>query len=459
MARMRVKRPARPKEVDAPATSEGSVPAKERPTEVTRADWTRLLVRLAIGLVAGLAVWFAGDRSEHAQILGILVFFVSIGWAARAAAPAPTAPTDWRAVGGFVIGGVLIASGALTLLTPAIVDAESFREITETASMLPLYGVLLLAAGVGTSLYALHRLPAGEGPFALEKAYRSFGEKVKTELNPRFFFLDTWRELDREASLARTASAGGYDWRPIVVLAFGAVFLSLMEYFGHAPTLREILNHYDPIGRMGPPTNVWGVIRDSPFDRLLEFAWWSGWRVLGFFLLPAAIVKFVLRERVVDHGLQTHGFTSHAWIYLLFFGFVLLLVIGVSYQESFQTYYPFYSEASRSWYDFWAWEMLYAAQFFSLEFFFRGFWLKAAKRAMGSHAIYAMVVPYCMIHFGKPFPETLAAIVAGVVLGTLALRTRSIWSGFLIHVSVAISMDLAALAQTTGLPDRWWPEL
>jgi membrane protease YdiL (CAAX protease family) len=58
-----------------------------------------------------------------------------------------------------------------------------------------------------------------------------------------------------------------------------------------------------------------------------------------------------------------------------------------------------------------------------------------------------MVVPYCMIHFGKPFLEALAAIAAGIVLGTLALKTRSIWCGVLIHVSVAISMDVAALVQ------------
>ena len=42
----------------------------------------------------------------------------------------------------------------------------------------------------------------------------------------------------------------------------------------------------------------------------------------------------------------------------------------------------------------------------------------------------------------------------GVVLGTLALRTRSIWAGFLIHVSVAISMDVAAILQNHGIPWR-----
>ena len=35
-----------------------------------------------------------------------------------------------------------------------------------------------------------------------------------------------------------------------------------------------------------------------------------------------------------------------------------------------------------------------------------------------------MIVPYCMIHYGKPLPETLGAIGAGLILGTLAMRTQ-----------------------------------
>ncbi len=58
-----------------------------------------------------------------------------------------------------------------------------------------------------------------------------------------------------------------------------------------------------------------------------------------------------------------------------------------------------------------------------------------------------MCVPYCMIHFGKTFGETLGAIVFGIMLGTLALRTRSIWGGVLIHLGVAISMDLFTVGQ------------
>jgi membrane protease YdiL (CAAX protease family) len=56
-----------------------------------------------------------------------------------------------------------------------------------------------------------------------------------------------------------------------------------------------------------------------------------------------------------------------------------------------------------------------------------------------------MVVPYNMLHFGKPMPEALAAIVGGIVLGTLSLKTRSIWWGAALHISIALTMDVCAL--------------
>ena len=40
---------------------------------------------------------------------------------------------------------------------------------------------------------------------------------------------------------------------------------------------------------------------------------------------------------------------------------------------------------------------------------------------------------------------TLGAIFAGLFLGTVSLWTRSIWLGTALHISVAVSMDLAAL--------------
>ena len=192
-------------------------------------------------------------------------------------------------------------------------------------------------------------------------------------------------------------------------------------------------------------------LESQQWGELYVLYWWAISRGLGY-LLPILVTVPLWRERYRDYGLSTKGFADHAWIYAMFFGIVLLCVIGVAHTGEFATYYPFYKQASRSWRDFFLWESAYAAQFFCLEYYFRGFLVFAIARSIGSGAIFAMVVPYCMIHFGKPMLETLGAIIAGTVLGTLALRTRSIWSGFLIHVTVAVSMDVAALLMGPGLP-------
>ena len=68
-----------------------------------------------------------------------------------------------------------------------------------------------------------------------------------------------------------------------------------------------------------------------------------------------------------------------------------------------------------------------------------------------------MCVPYCMIHFGKPYFEANGAIVVGVVLGSLSMRTKSIYAGFLVHITVALMMDLLALSHRNALPHTFWP--
>jgi len=71
-----------------------------------------------------------------------------------------------------------------------------------------------------------------------------------------------------------------------------------------------------------------------------------------------------------------------------------------------------------------------------------------SKLRIGFAAVFVAVVPYTMIHFHKPMPEAIAAIIGGIILGYLSLKTRSIWWGVAIHVAVAGTMDVLALAQT-----------
>ncbi len=271
-----------------------------------------------------------------------------------------------------------------------------------------------------------------------------------------WFFRGTWRELDDESTrwrLERSAE-GRSDHRPFVALAMCAVILTLQEYYGgrayYDQAIRPLFARLDIVHPK--------VIKLVKYDELYGFGWWVFARVVGYVVVPFSIWKVSFPDdSLLDMGLRTRGFLKHAWIYALFLAVVVPTMFVVSRQPDFGNYYPFYKNSSRSWYDLLSWEAMYFAQFFALEMFFRGFWLGALRRSFGSGAIFAMAVPYCMIHYGKPFLEANGAIVAGIALGSLSMKTRSIYQGFLVHITVAGLMDWLALSQRHGLPPVFWP--
>lgn len=268
-----------------------------------------------------------------------------------------------------------------------------------------------------------------------------------------FFFRQTWRELDEDAYRHRgeTLAQGRYDARPLVGLVMCAFILTMQEYYGghrfFVASIRPFLIH----GSFGERVHF------AKYEELWGFGWWAGTRISGY-LFPLFVWKLIFpKDSLLDFGLRTKGFFKHAWIYLLFLAVVLPAMLIVSREPDFGDYYPFYKLSSRSWGDFLIWEAMYFAQFFALEVFFRGFWLGMLRRSLGSGAIFAMAVPYCMIHYGKPYLEAMGAIVAGIALGSLSMKTKSIYQGFLVHITVAALMDWLSLSHRHGLPTQLWP--
>jgi len=243
----------------------------------------------------------------------------------------------------------------------------------------------------------------------------------------RLVSIDQWRAIDAE-TVREPGEAGRASVQVLVVLLTIAAALTLQEYLGG----------HDTYERLFPPDK-------SYYWELRGYAWWSGWRVFGYVIVPMLVLACLPGQRIRDHHVSLRGFFRHLWIYGVLLAIVLPFVFAASTTARFRELYPFYRIANRSYADLAMWEVLYAVQFFSLEFFFRGFLLHGLRRALGANAIFVMLVPYCMIHFGKPMAETLGALGAGLVLGTLAMRTRSIWGGVVIHVCVAVTMDVLAL--------------
>lgn len=268
------------------------------------------------------------------------------------------------------------------------------------------------------------------------------------------FFRDTWREIDEEALRQRAAmlAKGTMDRRPLVALVLCALILTMQEYYGGRVYFDQTV--YPALAKIDTQYRFLQVVR---FDELYGFAWWAVTRVGGY-TLPFLVWKLAFRQdSILDLGLRTRGFFDHAWIYGLFLAVVLPAMLVVSRSPDFGSYYPFYKNSYRSWFDFLVWEAMYFAQFFALEMFFRGFWVGVLRRSFGSGAIFAMAVPYCMIHFGKPYLEAIGAVVAGIALGSLSLKTKSIYQGFLVHITVAALMDWLSLRHRHCTPLVFWP--
>lgn len=183
-------------------------------------------------------------------------------------------------------------------------------------------------------------------------------------------------------------------------------------------------------------------------DSFWRKVFWASGTLLAYLIIPLLFAR-ILQLRIRDLGFRWHFPWNHARWYLLAFGFMLPLLILASRLPSFQNTYPFYRFESGTFplARFAIWECVYFLQFVAVEFFFRGWLIHGTKPALGSNALYLSILPYVMIHFGKPLPETLGALGAGFILGQLSYRFGSIIPGILLHFGVAFSMDVLSLYQ------------
>lgn len=275
-----------------------------------------------------------------------------------------------------------------------------------------------------------------------------------SRLHPRQFWL-AWQQIERDAQ-ADAVPREIAQRRATQALMLTAVSLLMIHYLKYDSSFQQATIWLSR--QLGlAPYALWAELMNSGFSELASQLWWGLWHVIGYVLLPVVLIRVVWHERLADYGLRIGQTRAHWLGYALLATPILLFVVMVSFRGDFSTHYPFYRQASRSWFDLLAWEAIYISQFVFLEFFFRGFLLNSLRPAFGANAIAVMCIPYLMIHFPKLWLEATGAIFFGLFLGVLALRSRSIWGGVAVHVVIAVSMDVAALLQTRGLPTAWWP--
>ncbi len=200
----------------------------------------------------------------------------------------------------------------------------------------------------------------------------------------------------------------------------------------------------------------WAAVHAPDLLSLAPFAWWSLGTFLVWVVLPLVAARRWLRQGPSDYGVRRLEPGGLRLYLFLAAAVVPAIALMTAVLPGFGETYPLYQPEPADWRgrNLVIFELLYAAQFVSVEFFFRGFLVIGLSRAIGHRAVLVAVIPYAMIHVYKPMPEAMGAIAAGLALGFLALRSRSIWGGVLVHVAVAWTADAVAILQR-GFPARW----
>jgi hypothetical protein len=139
----------------------------------------------------------------------------------------------------------------------------------------------------------------------------------------------------------------------------------------------------------------------------------------------------------------------HAGPYFLLLACLLPLIALASTRPDFLHTYPkvkniafisAYTRSAAPWQLLY--ELSYGLDFLSIELFFRGLLVIGLARYAGEKAILPMAAFYCTIHFGKPLGECISSFAGGMILGVIALRTRSILGGLIVHLGLAWLMEV-----------------
>lgn len=239
----------------------------------------------------------------------------------------------------------------------------------------------------------------------------------------------------------------GAETEAFVVLMVATACLTVLNFAATTqPTWLVTSLHWLGADQLGEAATE--AFQRSTNRKFNGLAFWATVQILSYMVLPLAVVKLAWRRPLSHYGLTRSNQTAAGGLpYLMLFLVAVPFVAAAATNSEFQDKYPFLDLAAGEslWPFMFLWWILYAAQFVALEFFFRGFLIHGLAPALGMLAVPVMVVPYTMLHFEKPMLEAIAAIAGGLMLGTLALKARTIWWGALLHLSIALVMDVTAI--------------
>src|SRR4030043_1147077 len=141
----------------------------------------------------------------------------------------------------------------------------------------------------------------------------------------------------------------------------------------------------------------------------------SATQLFYYLLVPLAAGWLLFRDKPGDYGIRIGRWKPAIILAAVCLAAMALILYGVGKMPDFRSYYYRYAID-------WPELLLAKALFmFAWEFLFRGYMLFGLEKSIGKSAIFVQTIPFVLLHFGKPFLETLACIPGGFVFGYVAL--------------------------------------
>lgn len=195
---------------------------------------------------------------------------------------------------------------------------------------------------------------------------------------------------------------------------------------------------------------------DTSDDKFYSFLYWCSADGFLMLIIPMILIPLVLKGKLSDYGFRLGDYKFGLKSSLLFVIVMLPFLWIASGDQSFARTYPQGGPYVREnmpvllYY-----ELFVGFYMLAWEFFWRGYMLFGLKQRFGYYAIFIQMIPFFILHKGKPDIETFASIFAGLILGVQAWRANSFIYCFLVHWAVMIFIDVISVlrykTQTYGI--------
>ncbi|MEE8374130.1 MAG: CPBP family intramembrane glutamic endopeptidase [Dehalococcoidia bacterium] len=162
---------------------------------------------------------------------------------------------------------------------------------------------------------------------------------------------------------------------------------------------------------------------------------WSS-ALVFYVCLPVFTALLLLRRNPLDFGLRLGDW--RVWrLYVVATCFAALpILFAASRVDSLQSYY------SLADFDLWEYFLQSLGYLTAWEFLFRGYMLFGLKNRFKEASILIQMVPFVLLHLGKPELETISTIPMGLYLGYVAYRGNSCWPAVTIHIFINVSFRI-----------------